>query len=69
MDTEEAIKIVGSWGRYQKFVVVLLICAGIPNGWLSMHFLLSNYEPAHRCKYSDDIEAMYRNVSFLCVSF
>lgn len=68
MNTEEAIKVVGSWGWYQRFVLVLVICSAIPYGWLSMHFPLSDFEPTYRCKYSEDIEAMYRNVSYCFIA-
>lgn len=51
LDIEEALKAAGGWGRYQKLILLLSFAAAIPNAFIALHFVFSQYEPPHHCSY------------------
>lgn len=56
LDIEEALVAAGGWGRYQKLILLLSFAAAIPNAFISLHFVFSQYEPQHHCSYPPEYQ-------------
>ena len=49
-DSEQALEAAGSWGLFQKLLIVQCFFYAIPNAFSFIHFAVSHYEPTHHCR-------------------
>lgn len=53
-EIEKALEAAGSWNRFQKIVLFVSFASAIPNAFVGLHFVFSQYEPRHHCTYPEE---------------
>lgn len=41
---------IGGWGKYQKYICLLLMLGSVPTGYFTMSPVFTNKTPEHRCR-------------------
>ncbi|XP_039273477.2 solute carrier family 22 member 4-like [Styela clava] len=50
MSYDDILNSIGGWGKYQKWICLLLTLSTIPNGYFTMILVFTSKTPEHRCR-------------------